>query len=150
MSAAINIGKHRYNSRPCFPSSPEMTFSLFIPRFFFTVSGMLYVACFYVYVMSSVTSSGLKPWTSISQIRSQVARIEIVSSPSQISIQSELMWWFIPILSLLFCLLSAVGEETRRGYRSVLTWLSQPCKRGDLPTQYVSQDVDKHTCSRLS
>ena len=150
VSAAINIGKHRYNSRPCFPSSPEMTFSLFVPRIFFTASGMLYVACVYVYVVSSVTSPGLKRWTSISQIRSQVGRIEIVSSSSQISIQSELIWWFIPVLSLLFCLLSAVGEETRRGYRSVLIWLSQPFKRNDLPTQYVPQDPDEFTRSRLS
>ncbi|KAH8984399.1 pheromone A receptor-domain-containing protein [Lactarius deliciosus] len=138
LSAAINVGKNRYNSRPYFPSSPEMTLSLFIRRIFFTVSGMLYIACVYVYVVSSVTSSGLLPWTSISQTRSQVARIEFVSSPSQISIQSELVWWFIPVWSLIFCLLSAVEEETRRGYRSMFAWLSQVFKRDDLPTHMRS------------
>lgn len=134
LSATINIGKHRYNSRPCFPSSPEMTSSLFIPRVFFTASGVLYVAGVYLYIVLSITSSSMQPWTSVSQTRSQVSQIEIVYSPSQISTQSELIWWFIPIWSLIFCVLSAVGEETRRGYRSVLTWLSQPFKRDDLPT----------------
>lgn len=138
LSAAVNVGKHRYNSHPYFPSSPEMTVSLFVHLMFFTVSGMLYVACVYVYVMSSITSSGLLPWTSISQTRSQVARIEIVSSPSQISIQSELMWWFIPVWSLIFCLLSTIGEETQRGYRAMLTQLSQIFKRDDLPTHVKS------------
>lgn len=149
MSAAINLGKNRYNSRHCFPSSPEMTLSLFSRRIFFAVSGMLYVACIYGYVVSSVTSSGLLPWTSISQTRSQVARIEIVSSPSQISIHSELMWWFIPIWSLIFCLLSAIGKETRMGYHSMLTRLAQVFRRDDLPTQYVLQDIDKFMHLRL-
>ncbi|KAI9456127.1 pheromone A receptor-domain-containing protein [Lactarius psammicola] len=142
LSAAINVGKHRYNSRPYFPSSPEMTSSLFIRRIFFTASGMLYVACVYVYVVSSVTSSGLLPWTSISQTRSQVARIEIVSSPSQNSIQSELMWWFIPVWSLIFCLLSAVGEETQRGYRSMLTCLSQRPSQVHLLRSGWDHDLD--------
>jgi hypothetical protein len=150
VSATINIGKHRYNSRPCFPSSPGMTSSLFIPRIFFTVSGVLYVTVVYVYIVLSITSLGLQPWTSVTQTRSQVAQIELVSSPSQISMQSELVWWFIPIWSLIFCLLSAVGEETQRGYRSVLTWLSQPFKQDDLPTQYVLHGVDEHTRSRSS
>lgn len=150
MSATINIGKHRYNSRPCFPSSPGMTSSLFIPRIFFTVSGVFYVAGVYVYIVLSTTSSGMQPWTTISQIRSQVARIDIVPSPSQISTQSELIWWFIPVWSIIFCLLSAVGEETRRGYRSLLTWLSQPFKRDDLPTQYVLQGFDRYIHSLLS
>jgi hypothetical protein len=127
-----------------------MTSSLFIPRIFFTVSGVLYVTVVYVYIVLSITSLGLQPWTSVTQTRSQVAQIELVSSPSQISMQSELVWWFIPIWSLIFCLLSAVGEETQRGYRSVLTWLSQPFKQDDLPTQYVLHGVDEHTRSRSS
>lgn len=32
----------------------------------------------------------------------------------------------------------------------MLTWLSQVFKQDDLPTQYVLQDVDKLTHSRLS
>ncbi|KAF8259096.1 GPCR fungal pheromone mating factor [Lactarius quietus] len=147
LSATINIGKHCYNSRPYFPSSPEMKLSLFIPRIFFTVSGMLYVTGVYVYVLS-VTSSGLQPWTTISQIRSQVAQIEIVSSPSQISIQSELIWWFIPVWSLIFCFVSAFGEETRRGYHSMLIWLSSyssemtyPPMRSHLQSQRPSRFI---------
>jgi hypothetical protein len=127
-----------------------MTSSLFIPRVFFTASGVLYVAGVYLYIVLSITSSSMQPWTSVSQTRSQVSQIEIVYSPSQISTQSELIWWFIPIWSLIFCVLSAVGEETRRGYRSVLTWLSQPFKRDDLPTQYVLQVVNMRNHLLLS
>jgi len=137
VSAAINVCKHRDNSRHGFPSSPDMSLSCFIRRAFLTVTGMLYVSCIHVYILSSVTSSGLLPWTSISQTRSQVSHIEILPSSSQVSIQSELIWWSVPIWSLLFCVLFAVGEEMRMGYRSMFSWLSQVFKREVLPMQYV-------------
>ena len=140
VSAAINIGKSHYNSRPYFPSAPEMTSAFFIRRVIFVLSGMLYVTFVYVYALSSITSSGLLPWTSISQTRSQTSQVEVVPLRSQLGVQSELIWWFIPVWSHLF-VISAVGEETQRGYRTTLTWLSRNFKRDVLPTQYVLKDL---------
>ncbi|KAI0298001.1 GPCR fungal pheromone mating factor [Russula brevipes] len=131
-----------YNARPYFASAPEMTTSLFIRRIMFSVSGMLYVAIVYVYVLSSITSSGLLPWTSISQTRSGVSQVEVVPSHSQMSIQSELIWWFIPVWSLLLFVLSVLGEEAQRGYHTMFTWLYQRFEEDMLPLQYVSEDVN--------
>ncbi|KAI0246664.1 GPCR fungal pheromone mating factor [Lactifluus subvellereus] len=133
LAAAINVGKHRYNSNHYFPSAPEITPSLFVRRIIFAISGMLYVAAVHVYALSLVTSSGLLPWISISQTRSQIADVGIVPSSSQMSVLSELIWWFIPVWSLLLCILSVFGEETRRGYHSTFTWLSQRFRGGALP-----------------
>lgn len=136
VSAAINIGKSHYNSRPYFPSSPEMTSALFTRRVVFVLGGMLYVAFVYVYALSSITSSGLLPWTSISETRSQISQVEVVPSHSQLGVQSKLIWWFIPVWSHLF-VMSAIGEETQRGYRTTLAWLSRRLKSDMLPIQYV-------------
>jgi hypothetical protein len=140
VSAAINIGKSHYNSRRSFPSAPEMTSALFTRRVIFVLSGMLYVAIVYVYALSSITSSGLLPWTSISEARSQISQVEVVPSHSQLGVQSKLIWWFIPVWSHLF-VMSAIGEETQRGYRTTLTWLSRKFKRDLLPIQYVLNDL---------
>jgi hypothetical protein len=136
VSAAINIGRSHYNSRRYFPSAPEMTSALFTRRVIFVLSGMLYVAFVYVYALSSITSSGLLPWTSISETRSRVSQVEVASSDSQLGVQSKLIWWFIPVWSHLF-VISAIGEESQRGYRTTLTWLSRTFKRDMLPIQYV-------------
>jgi hypothetical protein len=140
VSAAINICKSHYNSRHYFPSAPEMTSTLFTRRVIFVLSGMLYVAFVYVYALSSITSSGLLPWASISQTRSQISQVEIVPSYSQLGVQSQLIWWFIPVWSHLFAM-SAVGEETQRGYRTTLAWLSRKFKQDMLPIQYVLKDL---------
>ncbi len=139
VSAAINIVKSHYNSRRYFPSAPEMTSALFTRRVIFVLSGMLYVAIVYVYALSSITSSGLLPWTSISQARSQISQVEVVPSHSQLGEQSKLIWWSIPVWSHLF-VMSAIGEETQRGYRTTLTWFSRKFKRDVLPIQYVLID----------
>ncbi|KAH9990877.1 pheromone A receptor-domain-containing protein [Russula vinacea] len=129
LAAAINVGKSHYNSRQYFPSAPEMTSALFTRRITFVVSGMLYVAVVYVYALFSITSSGLLPWI---QTRSQISEVEVAPSHSQMGIQSELIWWFIPVWSLLF-VLSAIGEETQRRYCTTFTWLSRKFKRDLLP-----------------
>jgi membrane protease YdiL (CAAX protease family) len=140
VSAAINIGKSHYNSRHYFPSAPEMTSAFFTRRVVFVLSGMLYVAFVYAYALSSITSSGLLPWTSVSETRSQISQVEVVPSRSQLGVQSQLIWWFIPVWSHLF-VISAIGEETQRGYRTTLTRLSWKFKRNMLPIQYVSKDL---------
>ena len=131
----INVSKRRNSSR----SKPEIPLSLFTRRIVFAIGGMLYVAVVYAYVLSSITSSGLLPWLSMSQTRSQIMDIDTVPSLSQMSIQSELIWWFIPVWSLLLCILCALGEETQNGYRSTFNWLSQRFQGGIdiLPRQYV-------------
>ena len=149
MSAVINVGKYRYNSSHYFPSAAEITSSLFVRRIVFAMSGLLYVAAVYVYALSSVTSSGLLPWISVSQTRSQIMDVEIVPASSQMSVLSELIWWFIPVWSLLLCILSVFGEETQRGYHSTFTWLSQRF-RGVLPLQYVLDSIHKLMHSHLS
>ena len=120
-----------------------MTSSRFVRHVIFAVGGMLYVIVVHTYALSSITSEGLKPWMGISQTRSQVSLVEVVPSHSRLGLQSKLIWWFIPTCSLLLFVLSALGDETRKGYRTSLTWLSQKL-RGDmlLPMQYVSEDVD--------
>lgn len=150
MSAAINVGKHRYNSSHYLPSALEITSSLFVRRIVFAISGMLYVAAVYAYALLSVTSSGLLPWISVSQTRSQIMDVEIVPSSAQMSVLSELIWWFIPVWSLLLCILSVLGEETRRGYHSTFTWLPQWFRGGVLPLQYVLNGVNKLMHSHLS
>lgn len=139
VSTAINIGKSHYNSRHYFPSAPEMTSAFFTRRIIFVLSGMLYVAFVYVYTLSSITSSGLLPWTSISQTRSKISQVEVVPSHSQLGVQSKLIWWFIPVWSNLF-VMSVIGEETQRGYRTTLTWLSRKFSKDMLPVQYVLND----------
>jgi hypothetical protein len=119
-----------------------MVSSRFVRHVIFAVGGMLYVVVVHTYALFSITSSGLQPWMGISQTRSQVSQVEVVPSHSRLGLQSELIWWIIPICSLLLFVLSAVGEETRKGYRTALTWLSQKLG-GDmlLPMQYVLKDV---------
>lgn len=141
MAAGINVGKSHYNSRRYFPSAPEMTSALFTRRIIFVVSGMLYVAIVYVHALFSITSSGLLPWTSISQARSQISQIEIVPSHSQLSVQNELIWWFIPVWSLLFAL-SAIGKETQKGYYTTFTSLFRKFKKDILPIQYVLEHAN--------
>ena len=120
-----------------------MTSSRFVRHVIFAVGGMLYVVVVHTYALSSITSEGLKPWMGISQTRSQVSQVEVVPSHSRLGLQSEVIWWFIPTCSLLLFVLSALGDEARKGYRTSLTWLSQKL-RGDilLPMQYVSEDVN--------
>ena len=119
-----------------------MVSSRFVRHVIFAVGGMLYVIVVDTYALYSITSSGLQPWMGISQTRSQVSQVQVVPSHSRLGLQSELIWWSIPICSLLLFVLSALGEETRKGYRTALTWLSQKL-RGDmlLPMQYVLEGV---------
>ena len=117
-----------------------MTSALFTRRVIFVISGMLYVASVNVYALFSITSSGLLPWTSISQTRSEISQVELVPSHSQLGVQSKLIWWFIPVWSHLF-VMSAIGEETQRGYRTTLTWVSRKVKEDMLPIQYVLKDL---------
>jgi hypothetical protein len=140
VAAGINVCKSHYQSRRYFPSAPEMTSALFARRIVFVVSGMLYAAVVYVYALFSITSSGLLPWTSISQTRSQISQIEIVPSHSQMRVLNELMWWFIPVWSILF-VLSAIGKETQKGYCTTFACLSRKFKRDMLPIQYVLEDI---------
>jgi len=118
-----------------------MTLSLFIRNSIFAISGMIYLVVIHVYALSSITSSGLQPWTSISQTRSQISQIEVVAPHSQLGLQSKLIWWFIPVWSLLLFVMSALGEETQRGYRTTLTWLSLKLRGDMLPMQYVLEGV---------
>src|SRR5712671_144853 len=143
VSAAINVGKNHYNSRCYFPSAPEMTSPLFIRHIIFATSGMVYIIVVYVYALSSITSSGLLPWTSISQTRSQVSQVEVVPSHSQLGVQSKFIWWFVPVWSLLLFALVVLGEENQRGYRTTFAWLSQRFKGDLFPMQYVLGDVNQ-------
>ncbi|KAI9509917.1 pheromone A receptor-domain-containing protein [Russula earlei] len=138
ISATINVGKSHYNSRDHFPCTPEMTSSLFIRRIIFAISGMLYLAVVYVYALSSITSSGLSPWISISQTRSQISQVEVVPLHSPTGMQSKLIWWFIPIWSLILFVLSVLSGEIQRGYRTTFTWLSQRLKKDLLPIHMKS------------
>ncbi|KAH9964858.1 pheromone A receptor-domain-containing protein [Russula dissimulans] len=138
LSAAINIGKNHYNSRCHFPSAPEMTLSPFIRHIIFATSGMLYIIVVYVYALSSITSSGLLPWTSVSQTRSQVSQVEVVPLHSQMGVQTKLIWWFIPVWSLLLFVLAILGEENQIGYCTTLSWLSRRLKGDLLPIHIKS------------
>jgi len=138
VSATINFGKNHYNSRCHFPSAPEMTPSTFIRHIIFATSGMLYIVVVYVYALSSITSSGLLPWTSISQTRSQASQVEAVPSHTQLGVQSKFIWWFIPVWSLILFSLAVLGEENKRGYRTTFTWLSQRLKGDLLPVHMKS------------
>ena len=132
----MNVRKHHNLSRSSLFET-EITSSLFVRRITLAIGGMFYIAVVYAYALSSITSSGLLPWISLSQTRSQVMDVDIVPLPSPMSVQSELIWWFIPVLSLLLCILCALGEETRNGYRFTSNWLSQRFQEDVLPLQYV-------------
>ncbi|KAI0053505.1 hypothetical protein FA95DRAFT_753576 [Auriscalpium vulgare] len=106
-----------------------MTMSLFGRRLAFALSGMAYSAVVYGIIASSVS---LQSWTSISAIRTDVSRIEVLNDRGWRT-RSELIWWATPIWSLLLCTMSACGEETRSGYRSLYKLVMRGFERDVLP-----------------
>ncbi|THH17676.1 hypothetical protein EW146_g3174 [Bondarzewia mesenterica] len=124
-SASINVAKSCYNSVPLFPSAPEMTLSLFIRRLIFGYTGMIYMTVVYIIVLSSAASSGFNTWTSVSAMHSHFSAIEISSLGSFALVQVELIWWAIPIWSILMSILSAFGEETKEGYFFLINFFSR-------------------------
>ncbi|KAI0318404.1 GPCR fungal pheromone mating factor [Amylostereum chailletii] len=136
VSALINLARSRYNSVAYFPSRPEMSFSLFARRLAYATIGMLYTATVYV-IVTSWSSTDMEPWTSVSKVHANFSQVETVLRGTAIATGSELLWWTIPIWSLLLCALTAFGEETRKGYRTILSWISSRTGKNILPTQYA-------------
>ncbi|ETW79706.1 putative B mating type protein [Heterobasidion irregulare TC 32-1] len=119
VSASINVAKSRYNSWPLFPSAPEMSLSLFVRRVVFGVTGMTYTVVVYVFISSTVT---LSAWSSISDVHAQFSKIEILPLGSAAGTQNELIWWAIPLWTILICITFAFEEEMAQNYRSLINW----------------------------
>lgn len=113
-----------------------MSLSLFVRRLAFCAIGMLYTSVAYAAALSWQSTSML-PWTSVPQVHADFSHIEIIPAGSRLALQSELIWWTIPIWSILLCAMSAFGEETRKGYRSIWKTMSKRSSEKTLPVQYV-------------
>lgn len=92
-----------------------MTASLFIRRTVFVSLGMIYIATIYLYIITQTTQTSLDTIPPISQVRAHASEIDVPNLDSVSLVEIELVWWAIPILSLAMCMLSALGEETRKG-----------------------------------
>ncbi|VDB95384.1 unnamed protein product [Peniophora sp. CBMAI 1063] len=132
VSAVFNVAKSHYNSSTYFPSAPEMSLSLFTRRLAFCTLGMAYTAAVYATALSWESSNTL-PLTSVAQVHADFSHIEIIPADSQLSLQSQLIWWNVPIWSILLCVMSAFGEETRKGYRSLWKAMANPRSEKTLP-----------------
>ncbi|TFY82419.1 hypothetical protein EWM64_g1593 [Hericium alpestre] len=130
VSALINVLKSRYNNWPCFPQASKMTLGLFARRFAFAATGMLYVFVVYAFIVSWA-SSNLEPEISVSQLHANFSQIEILPLDAQARVRVELVWWAVPVWSLLLCALSS--EETRNGYQAIFGWVFKHRDHFDLP-----------------
>ena len=113
-----------------------MSFSLFARRMAYGTIGMLYTATVYV-IVTSWWANQMEPWTSVKQVHANFSQVEAVQRGSAYYTGSELIWWTIPIWSLLLCALTAIGEETRKVYRMMLNWALRRIGKDGLPTQCV-------------
>ena len=96
-----------------------MSLSLFVRRLVFGVTGMTYTVV--VYILISSTAS-LGDWSSISDVHAQLSKIEILPIGSAAGTQNELIWWAIPLWTILICAIFAFEEETAQNYRSMINW----------------------------
>jgi len=142
VSAAINLVRSHFNSVEYFPSAPEMQISLFIRRLVFATIAVLYTAVGYGIVMSWC-STILVPWTSVAEVHSKFSEVEIIEPGSQHALQSNLIWWSVPIWTFLLCALSAFGEETKKGYRKIWNWITGRSKQPLLPVRCVVSKPNK-------
>jgi hypothetical protein len=67
----------------------------------------------------SWSSTNLQPWTSIAQAHADFSQVQIIQRNTRLAVRSALIWWSIPVWSLLLCALSGLGEETKKGYRAL-------------------------------
>lgn len=103
---------------------------------------MIYIATIYLYIITQTTEISLDTIPPISQVRAHASEIDVPDLDPVGLVEIELVWWAIPILSMAMCMLSALGEETRKGYKGIINWFSRRFVGRDiLPTQYVSISV---------
>lgn len=153
VSASWNIYRNQRNRTPLLPSAPLMTASLFIRRTVFISLGMIYITTIYLYIITQTTQTSLDTIPPISQVRAHASEIDVPNLDPISLVEIELVWWAIPILSLAMCMLSALGEETRKGYKGIINWFSRRfVGRNILPIQYVPmfiltpQPITEHRC----
>jgi len=114
-----NLGLSIYNSlrhgSSHFAAHIEMrsplTSSLFFRRLStcFITNGIIFV----VGLLTLFSASAIEPWTSWSSVHARMWVIQILTSPDDIR-TLQLMWWSVPIVSIVYLiLLFTIGEETR-------------------------------------
>ncbi|KAJ7101761.1 pheromone A receptor-domain-containing protein [Mycena epipterygia] len=69
--------------------------------------------------MAFTLNEGLRPWTSWADVHSNFGRVAVFPTafiPAQTLLVSYLIWWTVPISSLLFAAFFAFGEDAKREY----------------------------------
>lgn len=100
---------------------------------------MLYIAVIYLYIITETTQTSLDTVLPISQVRAHASEIDVPDLDHVGLLEIELVWWAVPLLSISMCMLSVLGEETRKGYAELMNWFSHKfIGRDILPQQYVS------------
>jgi pheromone a factor receptor len=77
-------------------------------------------------MMAFTLRSGLRPWVSWDDVHSDWLRIDVFPArfiPPQILFWTHLMWWSIPVSSLLFFIFFSFGQDAMKEYRQCITWL---------------------------
>lgn len=91
--------------------------SLFFRRI--TISLVTTGVLFIVNLFSVFSTSVFRPWTSWSSVHAAIKVISIVDSRDDVK-SIQLAWWGVPVVSIIYILLSlAMGEETRDLFKSV-------------------------------
>ena len=100
--------------------------------------------------MSAEASIGLKPWPSWAAVHAQFSQIDTISisaSSTTERIRIELMWWIIPVLSLVFVIFFLFGEISQSQRQSEPTWIRKLIfKEVDsgnvaMPAKYVCSSI---------
>ncbi|GLB44324.1 hypothetical protein LshimejAT787_1602540 [Lyophyllum shimeji] len=130
-----------------------LTASLFVRRV--AVSLVMTVLLFVVALFSVFSVSGYRPWTSWAAVHANIKVIDVVQSRDDIK-SIQLRWWGVPVMSIVFILLSLVlGEETRDAFkwtRGRVLQLRQwhPRRVALLPTHVSKKQSEVVSRSQLS
>lgn len=129
-------------------SRTPLTASIFVRRV--TVSLVMTCLLFVVSLFSVFSVSGYRTWTSWQSVHANITVINVVQSRDDIK-SRQLAWWGVPVVSIVFILLSLViGEETRDAGKWIRGRVVQLHKWRPRPPVLLPTHVNKTATEMIS
>ncbi|KAJ7441457.1 putative fungal pheromone GPCR, STE3-type [Mycena galericulata] len=97
--------------------------------------------------MANEYTNGLQPWTSWAAVHehfSFIGHYTYIELPAQTILGIYLLWWAVPLSSLVFFAFFGVGEEAMKDYRASASWVGRVILRREPPATITdTEDLDK-------
>ncbi|EGN92606.1 hypothetical protein SERLA73DRAFT_127332 [Serpula lacrymans var. lacrymans S7.3] len=122
---------HFIRRRMCFAahlqnSNSALTTNRYLRLMIMAVTEMVWGTALTSFNMYGNVSPGLRPWISWANVHSNFSRVALygfIEIPAPLLSQMFLFWWAMPASAFIFFLFFGFGEEARKEYGRIFTWI---------------------------